>query len=91
MTDLAATVAAARAEFDACTDAAALENAKARYLGKAGALTELLKGLAKLSAAERPAAGAAIHVEKKGRRFAPPSLFAASLRPERLWPAPRSW
>ena len=34
------------AEFDACSDPAALENAKARYLGKAGALTELLKGSA---------------------------------------------
>ena len=65
MSDLETIVATARAEFDACTDAAALENAKARYLGKAGALTELLKGLAKLSAAERPAAGAAINDAKR--------------------------
>ena len=65
MTDLATIVSAARAEFASCTDAAALENAKARYLGKAGALTDLLKGLAKLSAAERPAAGAAINDAKR--------------------------
>jgi phenylalanyl-tRNA synthetase alpha chain len=65
MSDLTTLVATARAEFAACTDAAALENAKARYLGKSGALTELLKGLAKLSAAERPAAGAAINVAKQ--------------------------
>ena len=65
MSDLATLVATARAEFAACTDAAALENAKARYLGKAGALTEMLKGLGKLSAAERPAAGAAINVAKQ--------------------------
>jgi phenylalanyl-tRNA synthetase alpha chain len=32
----------------------ALENSKARYLGKAGALTDMLKSLGKLSAAERP-------------------------------------
>jgi phenylalanyl-tRNA synthetase alpha chain len=64
MSDLANLVASARSEFDACTDPAALENVKARYLGKAGALTELLKGLGKLSAAERPAAGARINEAK---------------------------
>ncbi len=65
MNDLAAIVAAARAEFDKCVDPAALENAKARYLGRAGALTELLKALSKLSATERPAAGAAINDAKQ--------------------------
>ena len=65
MTDLTSLVASAKREFEACTDAAALENAKARYLGKAGALTELLKGLGKLTATERPAAGAAINVAKQ--------------------------
>ena len=59
-----ASSAAAQADFAACTDPAALENAKARYLGKAGALTELLKSLGKLSAAERPAAGARINAAK---------------------------
>jgi phenylalanyl-tRNA synthetase alpha chain len=57
-------VSAALADFAACTDAATLENSKARYLGKAGALTELLKSLGKLSAAERPAAGARINAAK---------------------------
>ena len=65
MSDLATLVAQARTEFAACGDPAALENAKARYLGKTGALTELLKGLGKLSAGERPAAGAAINVAKQ--------------------------
>jgi phenylalanyl-tRNA synthetase alpha chain len=65
MTDLATIVSNARAEFDGCADAAALENAKAKYLGKSGALTEQLKGLSKLSAAERPAAGAAINAAKQ--------------------------
>ena len=65
MSDLATLVASARSEFLACNDAAALENAKARYLGKSGALTELLKGLGRLSPAERPAAGAAINAAKQ--------------------------
>ncbi len=65
MSDLATLVAKAHGEFDACADPAALENAKARYLGKTGALTELLKGLGKLPAAERPAAGAAINAAKQ--------------------------
>ena len=65
MNDLASIVARARAEFDACVDPAALEDAKARYLGKAGVLTELLKGLGKLPASEKPSAGAAINVAKQ--------------------------
>jgi len=51
--------------FAAIEDAAALENAKARYLGKEGSLTGLLKGLGKLSAEERPAAGARINQVKQ--------------------------
>jgi len=57
-------VASALAEFAACKDPAALENCKAKFLGKSGQLTESLKGLSKLSAAERPAAGARINQGK---------------------------
>ncbi len=64
MDELETIVAAALADFGACEDPAALENSKARYLGKAGALTDLLKGLGKLSAAERPVAGARINEAK---------------------------
>jgi phenylalanyl-tRNA synthetase alpha chain len=64
MDELDSIIANAQAQFDACADAAALENAKAQYLGKAGKLTELLKSLGKLSAAERPAAGARINEAK---------------------------
>ena len=63
-TELDRIVASALAEFAQCGDPASLENAKARYLGKSGALTEQLKGLAKLSPAERPAAGATINEAK---------------------------
>ncbi|MBI5918906.1 MAG: phenylalanine--tRNA ligase subunit alpha [Nitrosomonadales bacterium] len=55
----------ALAVFAATNDAAALEQAKARYLGREGSLTALLKGLGKLSVEERPAAGARINVIKQ--------------------------
>jgi phenylalanyl-tRNA synthetase alpha chain len=64
MDDLENIVAAALADFASCGDPAALENSKARYLGKAGALTDLLKALGKLPAGERPAAGARINAAK---------------------------
>jgi len=57
-------VSSALAEFASCEDAPALENAKAKYLGKTGRLTELLKTLGKLPADERPAAGARINEAK---------------------------
>ncbi len=64
MDELDSIVASALAEFGACGDAAALENSKARYLGKSGRLTELLKSLGRLPSAERPAAGARINEAK---------------------------
>ncbi len=65
MTDLNHLIAEAQTDFAACADMPALENAKAKYLGKTGSLTDALKGLGKLSAEERPAAGAAINVVKQ--------------------------
>ena len=64
MDDLNRIVDTALADFSACTDSAALENAKAKYLGKAGALTEQLKTLGRLPPAERAAAGARINAAK---------------------------
>ncbi len=64
MNELERIVGAALADFAGCTTPAALENAKARYLGKSGALTDALKSLGKLAPAERPAAGAAINEAK---------------------------
>jgi phenylalanyl-tRNA synthetase alpha chain len=55
----------AQRDFGACATVTELEQVKARYLGKTGLLTESLKGLGKLSAEERPAAGAAINVVKQ--------------------------
>jgi len=61
---LARIVGEAQAAFDDCQDAAALENAKARFLGRAGVLTDALKALGKLPPSERPAAGARINEAK---------------------------
>ena len=54
----------AQADFSNAADAAALENAKAKYLGKAGQITELMKGLGKLAPDERKAQGAVINAAK---------------------------
>jgi len=65
MQDLDAIVKDALTVFADISDADALEQIKAQYLGKSGTLTELLKGLGKLPAAERPAMGARINVAKQ--------------------------
>ncbi len=83
MDELTRIVDAALAEFAASGDAAALENAKARYVGKTGSLTEQLKGLGRLSAAERPAAGARIN-EAKVRLEAALNARRAALADARL-------
>ena len=57
-------IADAQAAFDAAPTVAELEQAKSRFLGKSGALTELLKGLGKLPPEEKPKAGAAINEAK---------------------------
>ena len=57
MSDLSSIVAEARALFESITDSAALEEAKAKYLGKSGAITERLKGMGKLPPEEKKAAG----------------------------------
>ena len=58
-------VSEARAAFSAAQQPAALENEKARYLGKNGAITERLKTLAKLTPDQKRAAGAAINAAKE--------------------------
>ena len=65
MSDIEQLVARATAEFSGIGDAALLEQAKARYLGKSGSVTELLKGLGKRDPAARKDAGAAINSAKE--------------------------
>jgi len=64
MKELEQIISGARGAIEACKSIPELEQAKARFLGKAGSLTELLKGLGKLSAEERPKAGASINQAK---------------------------
>ena len=65
MTSLEQLVTQAQADFAAAPDAAALENAKAKYLGKTGQITEQMKGLGKLAPDERRAQGAVINAAKE--------------------------
>jgi phenylalanyl-tRNA synthetase alpha chain len=64
MQDLQTIVDEARRTFADIGEPAQLEQAKARFLGKTGLLTELLKGLGKLPADQRPAEGARINQAK---------------------------
>ncbi|NND66093.1 MAG: phenylalanine--tRNA ligase subunit alpha [Halioglobus sp.] len=55
----------ARTAIATAADGKALEQLRVDYLGKKGQITALLKGLGKLSAEERPEAGARINVVKQ--------------------------
>ena len=61
---LSSLVDRALAEVSGCRDLAALDEIRVRLLGKKGLLTEQLKGLGRLPAAERPAAGQKINEAK---------------------------
>lgn len=65
MNNVDAILEAGLAALDATADLVELEQVKARYLGKSGELTELLKQLGKLPPEERKAAGATINVAKQ--------------------------
>ena len=65
MNELDDLVNAAQADFAHAATPAELENAKARFLGKSGRLTELLKGLATLAADAKKTRGAAINATKQ--------------------------
>ena len=55
----------AKAAIAGAEEGSVLEQLRVDYLGKKGQITALLKGLGKLSAEERPAAGAKINVVKQ--------------------------
>lgn len=56
---------AAKQAIAAASDSAALDDVRVQFLGKKGEITGLLKSLGKLSAEERPAAGALINKVKQ--------------------------
>jgi phenylalanyl-tRNA synthetase alpha chain len=64
MTDLARLIRDAQEAFEAAADSAALENVKARFLGKSGQLTERLKALSQVDAEARKTLGAEINAVK---------------------------
>ncbi|MBA4108913.1 MAG: phenylalanine--tRNA ligase subunit alpha [Leptothrix sp. (in: Bacteria)] len=65
MNDLELLVQSAAEAFAAAATPADLENAKARFLGKSGSLTELLKGMGALSVEDKKTRGAAINQAKQ--------------------------
>jgi phenylalanyl-tRNA synthetase alpha chain len=65
MSDPEIIVSEAESALEAAADLTALDDVRVRFLGKKGRLTELLKGLGRLPATERPAAGQAINAAKE--------------------------
>lgn len=65
MDELTQLIESAKADFAAATQPAALEDAKACYLGKSGAVTMLMKGLGALAPEERKERGKAINAVKQ--------------------------
>ena len=65
MNELDTLVDSANAAFAQAHTPADLENAKALFLGKAGRITELMKGMAQLPVDEKKTRGAAINVAKQ--------------------------
>src|SRR5258706_6103155 len=65
MNELDSIVESARQAFAAAPTPAELENAKALFTGKAGRITELMKGMAALSVDEKKSRGAAINAAKQ--------------------------
>lgn len=87
MDELTQLIESAKADFAAATQPAALEDAKARYLGKSGAVTMLMKGLGALAPEERKERGKAINAVKQ-------AIDAALTAAARRSPTPnskRSW
>lgn len=65
MIELETIVAEAKGLFESVQTPNELENAKARFLGKTGKITELMKGMAQLSVEEKKTRGAAINQAKQ--------------------------
>ena len=79
MEDLSLIIQSAKEAFDQAATPAALEDAKAVYLGKNGSLTALLKGMAKLSKKNALAEPKSIKPNVKSKR--------CSIIDAKLWPA----
>ena len=78
-----AILAAARAAVAAATTSAELEEIRVRMLGRQGSLTQLLRGLGTLPAAERPLVGAAANEAKRALESLLETRLAETLAQER--------
>ena len=58
-------IKSAKKDFEECTTLTELDNAKSKYIGKTGPLTEAMRGLSKLPKEEKPKAGAFINEVKQ--------------------------
>ena len=65
MQDLSQIIAQAQSAFAEATTPAALEDAKAKFLGKTGSITVLMKGLSKLTHEEKREMGQALGSAKR--------------------------
>jgi phenylalanyl-tRNA synthetase alpha chain len=92
MDNLDQIVGEARSAFAATSDPDELEQVKARFLGKSGRITELLKSLGKLPPAEKKTAGAAINRVKEAVEARSTSVAKTSARRrwKHAWPK-RRW
>ena len=90
MQELSELIESAQREFAEANAAAALEDAKARYLGKTGSLTMLMKELGRLAPEERRARGQ--ESTAPSSRLRPLSMHDAkrSLKKRSLPNSPRS-
>jgi len=55
----------AKAEIASCADEAGIENARIKYLGKKGMLTQIMKTMSEIPAEQRPAFGVAVNSAKE--------------------------
>ena len=58
-------IESAKKDFEECTTLTELDNAKSKYIGKTGPLTEAMRALSKLPKEEKPKAGAFINEVKQ--------------------------
>ncbi len=65
MDNLKKLIEEAKKDFEGCKTLTELDNAKSKYIGKSGPLTEAMRGLSKLPKNEKPKAGAFINDVKE--------------------------
>jgi phenylalanyl-tRNA synthetase alpha chain len=82
---------AGREEIESACPTWPLDDVRVRYLGKKGLLTELLKGLGRLPAEERPAAGQVINEAKQALRRRLPHARNSRRRASRRVMSPSGW